>query len=93
MRLRLLILVCLGATLGLIPQSAAGAEPTYRIRIGFPSLAFAYMPYYIAQEKGIYKKHGIESEYIQMGTSIQPQAVVAGNINYFTSVSTGISGA
>jgi ABC-type nitrate/sulfonate/bicarbonate transport system substrate-binding protein len=28
-----------------------------------------------------------------MGTSIQPQAVVAGNINYFTSVSTGISGA
>ena len=93
MRLRLLILVSLGATLGLIPRSAAGAESTYRIRIGFPSLAFAYMPYYIAQEKGIYKKHGIESEYIQMGTSIQPQAVVAGNINYFTSVSTGISGA
>ena len=27
-----------------------------------------------------------------MGTTIQPQAVVAGNINYFTSVSTGISG-
>lgn len=69
------------------------AEATYKIRIGFPSLAFAYMPYYIAQEKGIYKKHGIESEYIQMGTSIQPQAVVNGNINYFTSVSTGISGA
>jgi ABC-type nitrate/sulfonate/bicarbonate transport system substrate-binding protein len=28
-----------------------------------------------------------------MGTTIQPQAVVAGNINYFTSVSTGISAA
>jgi NitT/TauT family transport system substrate-binding protein len=93
MRLRLLIFVSLVATLGLTPRPAAGAESTYRIRIGFPSLAFAYMPYYIAQEKGIYKKHGIESEYIQMGTSIQPQAVVAGNINYFTSVSTGISGA
>jgi NitT/TauT family transport system substrate-binding protein len=93
MRLRLLILVSLLATFALVPRSAAGAESTYRIRIGFPSLAFAYMPYYIAQEKGIYKKHGVESEYIQMGTSIQPQAVVAGNINYFTSVSTGISGA
>ena len=24
------------------------------------------MPFYVAQEKGIYKKYGIESEYIQM---------------------------
>jgi NitT/TauT family transport system substrate-binding protein len=93
MRWRLLILVSLWATIASVPRSAGGAESPYRIRIGFPSLAFAYMPYYIAQEKGIYKKHDIAAEYIQMGTSIQPQAVVAGNINYFTSVSTGISGA
>jgi len=73
--------------------SAQGAESQYKIRIGFPSLAFSYMPFYVAQEKGIYKKYGIESEYIQMGTTIQPQAVVGGNINYFTSVSTGISAA
>ncbi len=73
--------------------SAQAAETPYKIRIGFPSLAFSYMPFYVAQEKGIYKKYGIESEYIQMGTTIQPQAVVGGNINYFTSVSTGISAA
>ena len=73
--------------------SLHGAESPYKISIGFPSLAFSYMPFYVAQEKGIYKKYGIESEYIQMGTTIQPQAVVAGNINYFTSVSTGISAA
>src|SRR6266550_4478412 len=73
--------------------SAQGAETPYKIRIGFPSLAFSYMPFYVAQEKGFYKKHGIESEYIQMGTTIQPQAVVAGNINYLTSVSNGISAA
>jgi NitT/TauT family transport system substrate-binding protein len=93
MQARLLVLVSLLAALALTPRLGAAAEAAYKIRIGFPSLAFAYMPYYIAQEKGIYKKYGIESEYIQMGTSIQPQAVVAGNINYFTSVSTGISGA
>lgn len=93
MRARLLILFSLLTALGLTPRVGEAADATYRIRIGFPSLAFAYLPYYIAQEKGIYKKYGIESEYIQMGTSIQPQAVVAGNINYFTSVSTGISGA
>ena len=85
--------VLMGLVLLLAPNFAQGAETTYKIRIGFPSLAFSYMPFYVAQEKGIYKKYNIESEYIQMGTTIQPQAVVAGNINYFTSVSTGISAA
>jgi ABC-type nitrate/sulfonate/bicarbonate transport system substrate-binding protein len=77
----------------LTPAIITAAESPYKIRIGFPSLAFSYMPFYVAQEKGFYKKYNIESEYIQMTTTIQPQAVVAGNINYFTSVSTGISAA
>ena len=93
MRFRGLILIGFFAAMVVTPRLVPAGEATHKIRIGFPSLAFAYMPYYIAREKGIYKKHGIESEYIQMGTSIQPQAVVNGNINYFTSVSTGISGA
>ncbi len=75
----------------LIAGIAQGAESPYKIRIGFPSLAFSYMPYYVAQEKGFYKKYNIESEYIQITNSIPPQAVVAGNINYFTSASTAIS--
>jgi ABC-type nitrate/sulfonate/bicarbonate transport system substrate-binding protein len=69
------------------------AESPYKIRIGFPSVAFSYMPYYVAQEKGIFKKYGMESEYIQMRTPIQAQAVINGNINYLTSVSNGISAA
>ena len=77
----------------LAPRLARGAESPQKIRIGFPSLAFSYMPFYVAQEKGFLKKHGLESEYIQMRTPIQPQAVIAGNINYLTSVSTGISAA
>lgn len=70
-----------------------GAEALQKIRVGFPSLAFSYMPYYVAQEKGILKKHGLEAEYIQMRTTIQPSAVINGNINFFPSVSTGISAA
>ena len=93
MRLRKIILFLLVTAFSQAPRLAQAAEAAYKIRIGFPSLAFAYMPYYIAQEKGIYKKYGIESEYIQMVTSIQPQAVVNNNINFLTSVSTGISAA
>ena len=93
MRLRLSFWVSLLAILNFLPHMALGAEGRYKIRIGFPSLAFSYMPFYVAQEKGFYKKYGIESEYVQMGSTIQPQAVMAGNINYLTSVSTGISAA
>jgi len=93
MKLRILSFVFLLAIVSVAPRFTEGAENPYKIRIGFPSLAFSYMPFYVAQEKGFYKKYNIESEYIQMTTTIQPQAVVAGNINYFTSVSTGISAA
>jgi NitT/TauT family transport system substrate-binding protein len=79
--------------LALTPDISRAAESLYKIRIGFPSVAFSYMPYYIAQEKGIFKKYSIESEYIQMRTPIQAQALINGNINYLTSVSNGISAA
>jgi ABC-type nitrate/sulfonate/bicarbonate transport system substrate-binding protein len=85
--------VIVGLMLLLPPGTARGAESLATIRIGFPSLAFSYMPFYVAQEKGFFKKYGIESEYIQMRTPIQAQAVINGNINYLTSVSNGISAA
>lgn len=85
--------VVIGLVLLLLPNFAQGAETPYKIRIGFPSLAFSYMPYYVAQEKGFFKQHGLESEYIQMRTPIQAQAVINGNINYLTSVANGISAA
>ena len=76
-----------------LPGLAGSAESLPTIRIGFPSLAFSYMPFYVAQEKGLLKKTGLESEYIQMRTGIQPQAVINGNIDFLPSVSTGIAAA
>jgi NitT/TauT family transport system substrate-binding protein len=64
-----------------------------KIRIGLPSLALTYTPFYVAQERGFLAKRALEAEYIQMNTGIQPQAVINGNINFFPSLSTGISAA
>jgi NitT/TauT family transport system substrate-binding protein len=64
-----------------------------KIRVGLPSLALTYTPFYVAQEKGFLAKRALEVEYIQMNTGIQPQAVINGNINFFPSLSTGISAA
>ncbi len=77
----------------LFPSISSGAEVIQRIRIGLPSLALTYTPFYVAQEKGFLRKVGLEAEYIQMNTGIQPQAVINGNINFFPSLSTGISAA
>ncbi len=77
----------------LAASGAWAADTAQKIRIAFPSLAFSYMPFYVAQEKGLIKKAGLEAEYIQMRTGIMPQAVINGNIDFFTSPSTGISAA
>jgi ABC-type nitrate/sulfonate/bicarbonate transport system substrate-binding protein len=76
-----------------VPGVVWGAESLQKIRIGFPSLAFSYIPFYTAQERGLLRKAGLEAEYIQMRTGIQPQAVINGNINFFPSISTGLSAA
>jgi len=85
----LLIVILLAINL-ILPGMVKAAESSQKIRVGLPSLALTYMPFYTAQEKGLLKKVGLEAEYIQMNTGIQPQAVIGGNINFFPSLSTGI---
>ena len=87
-------LIVTGLAVSIVFASAShGAEALQKIRVGLPSVALTYMPFYVAQEKGFLKKAGIEAEYIQMNTAIQPQALINGNINFFPSLSTGISAA
>jgi len=87
-----LIVILLALNL-ILPGIVKAAESLQKIRVGLPSLALTYMPFYTAQEKGLLKKVGLEAEYIQMNTGIQPQAIMGGNINFFPSLSTGISAA
>lgn len=87
------LIVTLLSIVLLLPGLIEGAESPQKIRVGLPSLALTYMPFYVAQEKGLLKKNGLEAEYIQMNTGIQPQAIMGGNINFFPSLSTGISAA
>src|SRR6266478_2334032 len=77
----------------LLPQRATTAEPTQKVRIGYPSPAVSTLPFDIAKEKGFYSKAGLDVEYIQMRTAIAPQAILNGNINFFTSPQAGISAA
>ena len=73
--------------------SALASDSPQRIRIGFPSHALSILPFYVAKEKGLLQKVGLEAEYVQMRTSIAPQAMINGNINFHTSPSAGIAAA
>ena len=77
----------------IFPSLSRSAEPVQKVRIGYPSPAVSTLPFDIAKEKGFYTKTGLDVEYIQMRTAIAPQAVLNGNINFFTSPQSGISGA
>jgi ABC-type nitrate/sulfonate/bicarbonate transport system substrate-binding protein len=84
------LLILVGASL---PAGAAAAEAVQKVRIGYPSAAVSTLPFDIAREKGFYAKAGLDVEYIQMRTAIAPQAILNGNINFFTSPQSGISAA
>src|SRR5215467_1065111 len=75
------------------PVPARAAEAVQKVRIGYPSAAVSTLPFDIAKEKGFYAKAGLDVEYIQMRTAIAPQAILNGNINFFTSPQSGISAA
>src|SRR5262244_2440963 len=75
------------------PGWLSAAEPQQKVRIGYPSPAVSTLPFDIAKEKGFNAKAGLDVEYIQMRTAIAPQAILNGNINFFTSPQAGISAA
>jgi len=72
---------------------ARAADAPAKIRIGYPSAAVSTLPFDIAREKGFYEKAGLDVEAIQMRSAIGPQAVLNGNINFFTSPQAGINAA
>src|SRR5918999_4683381 len=74
-KLRLVLIVL---TLSLSLPFSSNAEP---IRIAYTSIAVVYGPLWITQEAGIFKKHGIDPEFIYIaGGPPSLQALIAGDV-------------
>ena len=87
----LLLLAVLSCTIRNSVSHAA--EPPQKVRIGYPSSAVSTLPFDIAKEKGFYVKAGLDVEYIQMRSALGPQAILNGNIHFFTSPQSAINAA
>lgn len=59
---------------------ARGAEP---FRVGFPSLATGFAPSWVAADKGLWKKHGLDVELIFLrGGSRTVSAMLGGSVDF-----------
>jgi ABC-type nitrate/sulfonate/bicarbonate transport system substrate-binding protein len=64
-----------------ITEQTRAAEPSNKVRIGYPSSAVSTLPFDIAKEKGFYAKAGLDVEYIQMRSASARRRSSNGNIH------------
>ena len=57
-RLLLLVIVLIGSVT--ISEQTVAADPSNKVRIGYPSSAVSTLPFDIAKEKGFYSKAGLD---------------------------------
>ena len=72
-------------------RAASPADPAQKVRIGYPSSAVSTLPFEVAKEQGFFTRAGLDVDYIQMRSAIGPQAVMNGNIQFFTSPQAAIN--
>jgi ABC-type nitrate/sulfonate/bicarbonate transport system substrate-binding protein len=58
------------------------AHALERIRMGLSVRNVVFLPYYYAQEKRIFEKHGLHAEIIQMRSDLQVVGLVSGEIDF-----------
>jgi NitT/TauT family transport system substrate-binding protein len=83
--LRMIAVVSAGV---LLPISCASvqAQELKRVRIGYPAFSLTFLTFFVAKDAGIYKKHGLDVDLVQMAGAVQTSALVAGEIDYLTGI-------
>jgi NitT/TauT family transport system substrate-binding protein len=64
-----------------------------KIRIGFPDLAAPFVPLAIADKRGFFQEEGLQGEFIRINPAIAFQALVGGEIDYYTVLGPGVAAA
>jgi NitT/TauT family transport system substrate-binding protein len=63
------------------------AQETKKIRIGYSALSLSFLPQLFARDAGVFQKHGLEVQMIQMAGPIQVAALASGEIDFGAAVS------
>jgi NitT/TauT family transport system substrate-binding protein len=63
------------------------AQESKKIRIGYSALSLSFLPQLFARDAGVFQKHGLNVELIQIAGPIQVAALAAGEIDFGAAVS------
>jgi ABC-type nitrate/sulfonate/bicarbonate transport system substrate-binding protein len=69
------------------------AHAADKIRIGFPDLAAPFVPLAVGDKRGFFQEEGIVAESIRMNPGVALQALVGGEIDYYTVLGPGVAAA
>ncbi|HEX6440383.1 MAG TPA: ABC transporter substrate-binding protein [Candidatus Binatia bacterium] len=84
----------LGLTLfALIVWPQIPARSQERVRIGISAASLGFLPTVLAERKGFYSKHGINSEHVLVPCAIATNALLSGDLDSAVCTGPGIAGA
>ena len=73
--------------------STARAQELKKIRMGYPAFSLTFLTFFVAKDAGIFKKHGLDVDLVQLAGAVQTSALVAGEIDYLTGITGPLVGA
>ncbi len=78
----------------LLPSGLGAAEVSpEKVRLGYPARSLAALHIRIAQEKGFYRKNGLEVEAIQLRPAVNAVALLSGEVQYTSSLGSAVRSA
>jgi len=79
-----------GVLLTLLLTVAAQAQESRKVRLAYSAFSVSFLNLFVARDAGLFKKHGLEPELIQMAGPLPVAALASGDIDYLTGYTTGI---
>lgn len=70
--------------------ASALAQDLHRVRLAYSAFSISFLNLFVARDAGLFKKHGLEPQLIQMAGPLPVAALAAGEIDYLTGYTTGI---
>ena len=66
--------------------ASSQAQELKKIRMGYPAFSLTFLTFFVAKDAGIFKKHGLDVDLVQLAGAVQTSALVAGEIDYLTGI-------
>jgi NitT/TauT family transport system substrate-binding protein len=54
--------------------------------MGYPAFSLTFLTFFVAKDAGIFKKHGLDVDLVQLAGAVQTSALVSGEIDYLTGI-------